>query len=479
MIENKSYIPEQAIAAIATALAPSALAVIRCSGKNSIELVSKIFSRPQALLEAEGNTTLYGWIQEGEKKIDEVILAVYRAPKSFTGEEMVEIFCHGGISVVRSIYALLLANGFSEAERGEFSFRSFINGKTDLTRAEAIREIIESKTQDASSRAAGRLSGSLFQQLLELKKQLLHVLASIEVEIEYPEDEETFLDAFKPEELIKVLSALETLSESWSCEKMYQEGARVILAGKTNAGKSSLFNAILKEDRAIVSDQHGTTRDWIESIVSLDGIPARLFDTAGLRKTQDLVEQKGVEMTQELAKDADLLLYLIDGTIGISDEDSAFIENILVKHSFPLLLVITKKDKNKTNLFDIIKAMAALKFKAPHTQADSLEIVEISSKTSEGIAELSQKAKKLLIEKSQAISCQRNQAGLGSLRQKQAIDEAIESIQHALEVYEANYTIDALALDIENALEALAIITGEVSGDDILESIFSQFCVGK
>jgi len=273
---NIGYTPEEPIAAIATALAPGAIGIVRVSGKNSIELVSKLFSRPDALLNAKGYSLVYGWITAPEK-IDEVMLGVYRAPKSFTGEDMVEIFCHGGISVVTTIHKLLLANGFRQAEKGEFTFRAYINGKTDLTKAEAVREIIDSKTDTSRSRAAGRLAGNLFDEIDSIKKKIVDTLAEIEVGIEYPEDEETIADSFDSTALLEVKDRLSDLAASWKSEKLFQDGARVVLCGKTNAGKSSLFNALLKEERAIVSDIEGTTRDWLESWVSFDGIPARLF----------------------------------------------------------------------------------------------------------------------------------------------------------------------------------------------------------
>jgi len=318
MISASSYTPEEPISAIATPLAPGALGIVRTSGKNAIELVSKVFSRPKALKEAKGNSLVYGWIQDlSGNPVDEVMLGVYRAPKSFTGEEMVEVFCHGGTSPVLAIQKLFLSIGFSEAQRGEFSFRAYINGKADLTKAEAIKEIIDSKTDISRGRAAGRLSGSLSAEILEIKNLIIRTIASIEAEIEYPEDEETIADAFDSSELYQAKKMLEELSASWASEKLYQDGARIVLCGKTNAGKSSLFNILLKEERAIVSDIEGTTRDFIESWISFDGIPARLFDTAGLRETADIIEKTGVERSYELTEEADLILYLIDSSIGL------------------------------------------------------------------------------------------------------------------------------------------------------------------
>ena len=495
------YTPEEPISSIATALAPAALGIVRVSGKNCIELVSKVFSRPKALLEAAGNTLVYGWIQEpevktdnchaelvsastdgsrnkfgmtGVVKIDEVMLAVYRAPKSFTGEDMVEIFCHGGPAVVMAIQNLMLKNGFRQANRGEYTFRAFINGKTDLTRAEAVKEIIDSHTDVSRSHAAGRLAGSLFKEIDSIKKLIIDTLAAIEVEIEYPEDEETIADSFDREDIEAAAERLEALVESWRGEKLYQDGARVVLAGRTNAGKSSLFNAILKEERAIVSDIEGTTRDWLESWASINGIPVRLFDTAGLRQTSDVIEAQGVEISRSLVHDADVVLYLVDGTQGIDDEDREFIENCEV----PLIVVFTKSDKaGVLGAEPLGEGVASNEVRAQGETSPS--VCKISSKTGEGMAELFAQIFGILTAGIAGNSTERSQAGLGSARQKDAVAAALESVRHALVSADDNYTLDAVVQDLEDALDSLGEVTGDVTPDDVLGSIFANFCVGK
>lgn len=457
---NLKYTPEEPIAAIATALAPSALGIVRCSGKNSIELLSKVFSRPKALLEAAGNTIVYGWLVDEKSKIDEVLVSVFRAPKSFTGEDMVEISCHGGVHVVQTVYNLLLNSGFRAAEKGEFTFRAYINGKADLTKAEAVREIIDSKTDASQSRACGRLAGNLYETIDGVKKHIVDTLAAIEVEIEYPEDEETIADSFDSTELKKAESILEELASSWKSEKIYQDGARVVLCGRTNAGKSSLFNALLKEDRAIVSDIEGTTRDFIESWIDFSGIPARLFDTAGLRETSDVIEAVGVERTRDLSEEADLILYLVDSKSGLNDEDKAFIEeHISQDHSkIPIILVWNKCD-------------LAEKSESPF----AIPQVRISAKKGIGLGELSESVRSAL---SVSGTSERNSTGLGSERQKISVEKALESVRHALTLSE-DYALDAVVQDLENSLDALGEVTGDVTPDDVLGSIFSHFCVGK
>ncbi len=460
------YTPEEPISSIATALAPAALGIVRLSGKGCIELVSKVFSRPKALLEAPGNTLVYGWIINEGAKIDEVMLAVYRAPKSFTGEDMVEIFCHGGPAVVMAVQKLMLKIGFRQANRGEYTFRAFINGKTDLTRAEAVKEIIDSDTDSSRSHAAGRLAGALFDEIDSIKKLIIDTLAAIEVEIEYPEDEETIADSFDRADIEKAASRLQALEDSWKGEKLYQDGARVVLAGRTNAGKSSLFNAILKEERAIVSDIEGTTRDWLESWASINGIPVRLFDTAGLRETSDKIEAQGVEISRSLVHDADVVLYLIDGTQGPNEEDHAFIENC----KEPLIVVYTKMDKVNCHVAPLL-AM---------TKASS---VQISSKTGAGLSDLFSQIYNLLTAdlglSGAGATTERTQAGLGSARQKEAVSTALESVRHALISADDNYTLDAVVQDLEDALDSLGEVTGDVTPDDVLGSIFANFCVGK
>lgn len=473
------YTPEEPITSIATALAPAALGIIRLSGKNAIDLVSKVFSRPKALLEAAGNTIVYGWIQDNNgTKIDEVMCAVYRAPKSFTGEDMVEIFCHGGPSVVTAIQNLMLKSGFRQANRGEYTFRAYINGKTDLTKAEAVKEIIDSHTDVSRSHAVGRLSGSLFTQIDEIKKLIIDTLAAIEVEIEYPEDEETIADSFNRTDIETAISRLQSLVDSWKGEKLYQDGARVVLAGRTNAGKSSLFNAILKEERAIVSDIEGTTRDWLESWASINGIPVRLFDTAGLRQTDDVIEARGVELTKNLAGDADVIFYLIDSTSKITQEDLSFIKNA----QEPLIVVYTKTDINNEGE-SLPPGSHCVAHTPPSAHSDAMRNaglnpiqVAISSKDGSGMKTLFDEAAKLL---TAGLTTEREQAGVGSERQKNAVAEALECVKHALISADDNYTLDAVVQDLEDALDFLGEVTGDVTPDDVLGSIFANFCVGK
>ena len=504
------YTPEESISSIATALAPAALGIVRTSGKDCIQLLSKVFSRPKALLQAPGNTLVYGWIKDGDSRIDEVMLAVYKAPKSFTGEDMVEIFCHGGPAVVTAIQNLMLKSGFRAANRGEYTFRAFINGKTDLTKAEAVKEIIDSHTDASRSHAVGRLAGSLFEEIDSIKKLIIDTLAAIEVEIEYPEDEETIADSFDKTDLETAQKRLKSLVDSWKSEKLYQDGARVVLAGRTNAGKSSLFNAILKEERAIVSDIEGTTRDWLESWASINGIPVRLFDTAGLRQTDDVIEARGVELTKNLATDADVVLYLIDSTVGPNDDDKTFIQNC----TEPLIVVYNKADKNQgggslplapksspENLAPVFSATPSesssqedtLSLRAersnlengqplPKGFAETTELtsvqspIYISAKTGSGLKDLFAQITKIL---TAGLSTEREQAGLGSARQKTAVQEALECVEHALESAQDNYTLDAVVQDLEDSLDALGEVTGDVTPDDVLGSIFANFCVGK
>lgn len=451
---NLGYTPQIPVCAIASALAPSAIGIVRASGTDCVSLVAKFFSRPKALLSAKGYTLVHGWLVDSDgSRVDEVMLAVYRAPHSFTGEEMVEVFCHGGVAVVRAVHSLFLRNGFTQAQRGEFTFRAFVNGKTDLTRAEAVREIIDSKTDASRSRAAGRLAGSVRDEIADVKKQIVDTLATIEVEIEYPEDEETIADSFDVSALKKIQERLTRLVLSWKSERLYQDGLRVVLCGPTNAGKSSLFNVLLKEERAIVSDVAGTTRDWIEGWASFDGIPVRLFDTAGLRDTSDVVEAAGIERTKDIGEEADVLLYVVDSSVGMTEKDYAFVKEAKV----PVVLVYNKSD-----------------VKGSSVPQDALSV---SAKQNVGIDALVKKVVSLSGVGSQSAGDV--EAGLGSDRQRAAVQEALDRVTHALEVSALSYSLDAVVQDLEDSLDSLGEITGEVVADDILESIFSNFCVGK
>ncbi len=469
-----AYDPEAPITAIATALVPSALGIVRVSGKGAIERIAPFFSRPQALLSARGNTLVYGWITgENGERIDEVMVAVFREPASFTGEESAEIIGHGGPAVVLAVYRTMLAAGFRAAARGEFALRSFTNGKTDLARAEAIREIIDSRTDLARNHAALRLAGELSTEVQSIRAMVIQSLAALGVEIEYPEDEDTVKGAFDTESIIRSCERIKRLEQAWAAERILRDGATIVIAGKTNAGKSSLFNTLLKQDRAIVSDTHGTTRDWLEAEADFLGIPVRLYDTAGIRETADHIEAEGVDRTRMLTSQADLVFYGIDGTVGLTDEDREFLQ---MPHRCPVIVLWNKADR--TDALPLPPNMS-------ETNTGQIRFIPVSAHTGEGIHELITVTHTLLYADKEppagGNTGMENIRGAapGSERQKQALATARKFLEHACEAEQAGFPLDAVSQDLEDALGALGEITGETTPEDILDAVFSTFCVGK
>ncbi len=438
-----SYNVDEPIYAPATAYAPSALAVIRLSGRNTIEMLSHAFSSPSRLNKAAGKTLVHGYIMDDENvRIDEVVLAVYREGSGYTGEEAVEISCHGSLVVLKRLFTRLEQLGFKRAEKGEFTFRAFMHGRMDLTQAEAVEEIIHSKSEISQEKALDRLSGKLRDSLAAVKTRLVDILASLEVQLDYAEDEIIDEWVFPEAEVSSIISSLKALSSTYGASRIYREGAKVVLAGAANAGKSSLFNLLVKEDRAIVSPVPGTTRDFIETWIDLDGIPVRLFDTAGLRSSDDMVESEGIRRSEALMDDADLIIYLVD------PDDALLPENI---DNDRTLVVYSKRDKRR--------------------MADDLSI---SSVTGEGVSELIGEVKERLM----GLSPQ-EEGGLSidSERQYSYLLSCIDALESAERSKDA--PVDIMAMFFQSALESLGYITGEVTTEDLLDTLFSKFCLGK
>jgi len=468
---NSAYGDESPIAAFATTPGNSALTLIRCSGKGAIELFSSIFS-PE-IKNALGNTVVHGWIVSANEKVDEVLVSIFRAPKSYTGEDSLDICCHGGSSAGRAVMAALKTAGFRGALPGEFTFRAFLNGKLDLTKAESVMELVSAKTDTSRRHAVSRLSGSLEKEIDEIKKLLVQVLCGAEIYLDYSEDEisadvdEAAGKLPNREDALHALERLKKLSASWQLERVYQEGATVVIAGRPNSGKSSLFNALLKEDRSIVTEVPGTTRDWIEALVSVEGIPVRLIDTAGLREAADSVEKIGVQRSREILKEAELVLYLIDGAQGLTKEDMDFcaVDSGQAKKTFLLLW----------NKCDIAPLPEDLQFAAKVP-------ICVSAKTGEGLARLYTAIASAIQEQAASglqLRDMQSAAAIGTERQKKLVDAAYSALEEALELARQEEPLDLIAPLLREAVNALGEITGEVSTADILEEMFSRFCVGK
>ena len=378
-------------------------------------------------------------------------LLFFMVPASYTGQESVEFYCHGSLPGIQKILQLLFRNGFRQASPGEFTFRAFINGKMDLTRAEAVQEIVSAKSGKAQSMALNRLSGAVAQRINGIKNKAVHIAASFELQLDYPDDE---VEMPEPPvgELESIKSSLRELIGTYQVGKIYQEGVVVALAGRTNAGKSSLFNLFLKEDRSIVSDIHGTTRDFLESWISLSGIPVRLYDTAGLRQSKDPIEEEGIRRTKKVIENAHIVLYLLDGSAGISDEDRAVLEE-----PDPGRVLVW----NKADLAGSPCPKGA---------------VALSAVTGEGFHQLEEELKRRIFRNSPSPQ---DGPVIDSLRQKNLLEQAYSGVEKVLEGIHNGLPVDVLAMDLSEVLLALGEITGEVTSSDIMEQMFSNFCVGK
>jgi tRNA modification GTPase len=479
--DSHVYNDDNPIAAFATIPGSCALTLIRCSGKGAIEAVSSVFA-PDKLKGAPGNSIIHGWIVKDGEKIDEVLVSVFRAPKSYTGEDSLDISCHGGASAGKAVMAALSSAGFRDALPGEFTFRAFINGKLDLTKAESVMELVSAKTAISLRHAVSRLSGSLQTEIEEIKKSLVQVLSGAEIYLDYSEDEvgaDVDEDEGKLPYLNIALEALERLkklSASWQMERIYQEGVTVVIAGRPNAGKSSLFNALLKEDRSIVTEIPGTTRDWIEAWVSVDGIPVRLVDTAGLRESAEAVEKIGVDRSRKLLQEADIVLYLIDGAQGITGEDRDFIgsagngratDNGVGNNGVDSAHEPVNRQLLIWNKADIAPLPPSQNF------------ISASAKTGEGLAQIYEAISSAIKEQTTIHQDAPITAAVGTERQKKLVDAAICALEEALALARREEPLDLIAPLLREAVNSLGEITGEVSTADILEEMFSRFCVGK
>ncbi len=437
----EAYTTDEPIYALATAFAPSALSVVRTSGDDCIRMISRLFSSKKRLLAVEGTALVHGYLEtlEGER-IDEVVLSVYRRGHGYTGEEAVEISAHGSLSGLKRIFRALESVGFRKAKRGEFTFRAFMHGRMDLTQAEAVEEIISSRSELSQAKALDRLEGRLRKKLEDYRERLLLILSSLEVQLDYAEDEIPEDWLFPEAEVDDIISGLERLLASYDSSRLFREGAKVVLAGSTNAGKSSLFNLLMKENRAIVSSVPGTTRDYIEAWSEIRGIPVRLYDTAGLRVSGDEIESEGIRRSERLMEEADLVLFLVDPTDPVLPE----------KKTDNMILIYSKSDLGKSGG------------------------LSISSETGEGIDELFDEIEHFLSRGSAEL----DDIVIDSERQRDEIKSCLETLR-AARTLRRDTSVDVYALYFQSALTNIGTITGEVTGEELLDTLFSRFCVGK
>ena len=449
------------IATISTALGVGAISIIRVSGPESIEIVNKIFTKD--LLNIESHTINYGYIKDGENIIDEVLVSLMKAPKTYTREDLIEINCHGGIATTNKILELLIKNGCRLAEPGEFTKRAFLNGRIDLVQAEAVNSLLNATTDISRKQAINELQGNNSNLIKELREKLIQMISNIEVNIDYPEyeDIEELTNSKILPKLKDYLSNLETIISKSKEGRIIKEGINVALIGKPNVGKSSLLNTLLEEEKAIVTNIAGTTRDIVEGQINISGVVFNLIDTAGIRDTDNVIEQIGVEKSKKVIKDCNLILLIFNNNDILTDEDKE-IFNYVKETNKPIIIIINKVDlETRLNKEYLSK---------------DYKIVEISTKTKAGINDLKETIKEIFnLEKiiTDDINYSFNSRSIGLL------EKSKDKIVAAINAINDNYPVDIVELEIKSAWEILGEIIGETYTEELLDNLFSRFCLGK
>lgn len=452
---------DDTIAAISTATGNGGIGIVRLSGSQAVEICDRVFVSPKGkkLCQQKSHTIHFGNIVYEGKIIDEVLVSVMKAPNTYTRQDVVEINTHGGYRAVTAVLNTVIKSGARMAEPGEFTKRAFLNGRIDLTQAEAVIDIINAKTDASREAAMLRLEGRLSREIKNIREDILMMLAHIEAGIDYPEhDDETMTYTMIAENTKKALKAVDRLIASADTGKIYKEGIKTVILGRPNVGKSSLLNAMLEEDRAIVTDIPGTTRDSLEEMLNVNGIPLNIIDTAGIRNTDDVIEQIGVEKSKSLAEKADLILLMFDGSRELDGEDKELID--LVKNKKTITLVNKLDLEQKINMAEI----------------SHLEPVNISVKSDMGINDIYEKIKEMFAFGDININ---NEVLISGERNKESLFKAKSYLNNVMETVENRMPEDFISMDLAEAYEALGEITGEALEEDIIDKIFSEFCLGK
>ena len=453
------------IAAIATSLSNSGLSIIRISGKDALKVIDRIYKSKNGnkkISQVPSHTIHYGHIYDGEALIDEVMVVVMKAPRSYTKEDVVEIDCHGGIVVTKKILETVIKYGARLAEPGEFTKRAFLNGRIDLSQAEAVMDIINSKNDLSLKNSLNQLQGNILDKIVDLRKEVMHDLAFIEAALDDPEH--ISLDGFSQElekNIYNIIDELKKLLKSADSGRLIKEGINTVILGKPNVGKSSLLNILVGTDRAIVTDIAGTTRDTLEESINIGGVSLNIVDTAGIRDTEDVVEKIGVEKARKVAKDADLIIYVVDASQSLDDNDEMIIDIIKDKKALVIL--------NKTDL-EIQVRPSDIEHKIDK------DIIQISAKENRGIDQI----EKWIIENFfQGKLDFNDEIYITNIRQKEAISKSIVSLKNVLTSIKNEMPEDFYSIDLMDAYESLGEIIGETVDEDLVDTIFSDFCMGK
>lgn len=454
------------IAAISTPLGEGGIGIVRISGPDAAKIAKKIFKAKKGdFLQAGSHRLIYGHVYDRSGKIvDEVLLSYMKAPHTYTREDIVEINCHGGIVPLRKTLEVVLAEGARLAEPGEFSKRAFLNGRLDLAQVESVIDVIRSKTEAGLNLALSQLKGKLSEKIIALQDRLLGLLAQVEANIDFPEED---LEEAEGRDIIKnsmeLLEEIKEMIKGAEAGKIYREGISTIIIGSTNVGKSSLLNAMLKENRAIVTEIPGTTRDIIEEIINIRGIPLKIIDTAGLRETQDMVEKIGIEKTRDMMEQAGLVLLVIDAARGLSEEDYKIINLIKKKRA---IFILNKVDVGELNVDESeIKKLSG-----------DCPVLWVSALKGIGLEKLEEKIVEIVLGGQVYAS---DDVLVANIRHKRALERAAEHLSDVIEGIKKDVPVDVVSIDIRAAWEALGEITGSTVTEDLLDRIFADFCIGK